>query len=210
MDKPKEPPVPKSRKLLFDPLSFRFYFESSSQSVARVSFRRAKQVRNANRCEQKKLEMNLKRIEGYQDIFEHKLSSEVDDHRARMKDMVAHSRALQGIANHSQPLGHLGKYGLNATKEQLHQKIELEKKKLTASHMRRERSEMLLKTRAPMTQIDRKVDTSTLFTAWRKARSSTISLEKPGRVLLPPIKVQITDCSSAHKEQIFITQMKEL
>jgi hypothetical protein len=204
MDERKEG-ASRNRRLLFDPVSFHFYFESPEQAVAKTCNQRQKLVTTVNRCEQKKLEGTLKRFEGHHHIFENKLSGEIDLQKANLQEMKAHANALKAVAKVNGVESHLGKYRQNATKKNLHQLIELEKKKMTPQWIRRERTETLLRQQPQMLQLDCKMDTAAIFATWRRTKWKT------RRVILPQIQVQFDMDKSLlpNNDVVFITQLEK-
>lgn len=222
-----------NRKLHFDDHAFRFYFESPTETMCRFSAQHERSANINNRCEQKRLDSIYKRYKGMQEIFESKLGSEMDHLRASLKEMVAHRKALNIVANSSKETdGNLGKYGPNATKEDLHPLIEDEKLKLTSTYLRRQKTDSLLRMRRPMVAVDRRLDTNSLMRQWTKYRPSyrETADEEPKKVQqkscpnaklkLPAIKVsmnmefvvhrpsrgQSLDGSKSSDRPVFITQ----
>lgn len=201
----------RKQRLHFDDYSSQFYFDTPAEAIAKICEQRQRTMQNANRCQQQRLEMNLKRFEALQQIFESKVGVEMDSARAYLKDITAHHKVLKNIAKmnecNEKANANYGIYGLSAGKEELLPLIENEKKKMCPQYREKQRVNDLLKQRRSMPAMDRTQETEMLFKKWQNylrlsegsgRDSKYCYFDRNCQLILPPIqaspKIHVSAC----------------
>lgn len=210
----------RNRKLRFEEHGFRYYIESPTDAMHRISQEKTKQAELANRFEERRLDNERKKLRILHQGLNNQIESAKNSALQSLLNIAAHRRVLDELSNQTSRDSKFGRYGLHSSIPDIQPLIDREKEKLHPDYIRREKTASLLKLRRKMELVAWKVDSRSVFYKWRRGSEIIIKDEKDCLVfpaLVVTSKDDLRKGGSAHAcfcrtgdDVTFITTMESI
>jgi hypothetical protein len=131
----------RNRKLIVEQHAFKYYFESSEDTMKRLSQQKIRQAEIANRFQDKCLERECRKLEYLQQLRQHKLDACMNSTKESLRQMTASRKVLEELSLQRCCTrdSNFGRYGVSTTFVEIQPLVELEQAKSGTDLIRCER-----------------------------------------------------------------------